>query len=265
MSLRTLALSLSVFAQVALAMPLPAHAAAPADPQVIELRQYKIVPGKRDAFVELFEREFVETQEALGMGLAGQFRDLDDPNRFVWIRTFTGMPEREQGLNAFYFGPVWKAHRDEANPMLEDNDNVLLLRPAQPGHGFAPNGPRAAPGAKPPPAGLVVATIYYLWKDPTEGFAATFDARLKPELEAAGLPVLAAFTPEPAPNNFPRLPVRQGEKLFVWFTRVDDPAAYEGAIKRLAKRPGFAAAMGTQLERPPQVLRLAPTPRSALR
>jgi quinol monooxygenase YgiN len=243
----------------------PVRAAAPVDPQVIELRQYKIAPGRRDAFVALFEREFVETQEAVGMGLAGQFRDLDDPDRFVWIRTFADMPSREQGLNAFYFGPVWKAHRDEANPMLDDNDNVLLLRPATPGRGFRPTPPRAAPGAPPPPAGLVVATIYYLWKDAGDGFTATFDARLRPELEAAGLPVLAAFTPEPTPNNFPRLPVRQAEKLFVWFTRADSPAAYAAAVKRLAARPGFAAAMGTQLERPAQVLRLAPTPRSALR
>ncbi|MBW8811928.1 MAG: NIPSNAP family protein [Caulobacterales bacterium] len=264
MSLRILASWLLLSAPVALAMPLTAKAAAPVDPQVIELRQYKIVPGQRDAFVALFEREFVETQEAVGMGLVGQFRDLDDPDRFVWIRTFAGMPEREQGLSAFYSGPVWKAHRDAANPMLDDNDNVLLLRPARPGHGFAPNGRRAEPGAKTPPAGLVVATIYYLWKDPTEGFAATFDTRLRPELEAAGLPVLAAFTPEPTPNNFPRLPVRQGEKLFVWFTRVDNPAAYEAAMQRLAKRPGFRAALGTQLEQTPQVLRLAPTPRSAL-
>jgi quinol monooxygenase YgiN len=249
----------------ALALSGAARAAAPVDPQVVEMRQYKIVPGQRDAFVTLFEREFVETQEAVGMGLVGQFRDLDDPDRFVWIRTFADMPQRAEGLNAFYFGPVWKAHRDQANPLLDDNDNVLLLRPAKPGHGFAPGVPRAQPGAAPPPAGLVVATIYYLWKDPTEGFAATFDARLKPELEAAGLPVLAAFTPETTPNNFPRLPVRQGEKVFVWFTRADSPAAYDAAVKRLAARPGFAAALGTQLERPPQILRLAPTPRSALR
>jgi hypothetical protein len=29
---------------------------------------------------------FVETQEATGMRVIGQFRDLGDPNRFVWLR-----------------------------------------------------------------------------------------------------------------------------------------------------------------------------------
>lgn len=46
---------------------------------VIELRQYTLHPGKRDALIALFDREFVETQEAEGMLIIGQFRDLDDP------------------------------------------------------------------------------------------------------------------------------------------------------------------------------------------
>ena len=50
---------------------------------VVELRQYTLKPGSRDALIELFDREFVETQEALGMAVLGQFRDLDDPERFV--------------------------------------------------------------------------------------------------------------------------------------------------------------------------------------
>ena len=84
----------------------------------------------RDAMVALFDREFVESQEAAGMRIVGQFRDLDDANRFTWIREFPHMAAREAALTAFYSGPVWRAHRETANPMLADNDNVLLLRPA---------------------------------------------------------------------------------------------------------------------------------------
>src|SRR5688572_25580775 len=55
---------------------------------ITELRQYTLHPGKRDTLIDLFDREFVETQEAVGMTLIGQFRDLDKPDRFVWLRGF---------------------------------------------------------------------------------------------------------------------------------------------------------------------------------
>src|SRR5439155_10483603 len=45
---------------------------------IVDLRQYTLYPGTRDGFVELFDREFVETQEASGMRVIGQFRDLGD-------------------------------------------------------------------------------------------------------------------------------------------------------------------------------------------
>ena len=53
---------------------------------VIELRQYTLHPGRRDDLIALFEREFVEPQEALGIAVLGTFRDLDAPDRFVWLR-----------------------------------------------------------------------------------------------------------------------------------------------------------------------------------
>jgi hypothetical protein len=248
-----------------------APAAVPVDDHpVIEFRQYKIVPGRRDAMIALFEREFVESQEAVGARLLGQYRDLDDGDRFTWLRAFPNMTERARALNAFYFDPVWQAHRDEANPLLDDNDNVLLLRPAWTGGGFAePAGTRPAPGAPAPAAGTVIATIYYLWKAPDEGFATFFRDRVAPGLAAAGLPVLAAYVPEAQPNNFPRLPVRQGEKLLVWFTRTADRAAFDRAMARLARSPGWrrevAPGLADAQERPAQVLHLAPTPRSLLR
>ena len=46
---------------------------------IVELRQYTLYPGKRDTLMDLFDREFVESQEAVGMTLIGQFRDLDKP------------------------------------------------------------------------------------------------------------------------------------------------------------------------------------------
>jgi len=55
---------------------------------IVELRQYTLRPGQREALIEVFDREFVETQEAVGMTVIGQFRDIDRPDTFVWLRGF---------------------------------------------------------------------------------------------------------------------------------------------------------------------------------
>src|SRR4051812_3912762 len=87
-------------------MSLPA---APEALAVLELRQYTLHPGRRDELVALFEREFVETQEAAGIRLLGSFHDLDAPDRFVWLRGFPDMAARADALGAFYGGPPGSA------------------------------------------------------------------------------------------------------------------------------------------------------------
>lgn len=251
--------------------PVVALADSPAPTAVLELRQYKILPGKRDEMIRLFEREFVESQEAVGMRMVGTFRDQHDPDRFTWLREFESMDMRDRELSAFYFGPVWKAHRNEANALLDDNDNVLLLRPAAPGFDFDRKdlSPRAPVGAQPGPAGVVVVNIHYLWKDPAQDFTPFFIEHVRPQLESAGLRVIGAFVPERTPNNFPRLPVRQAENVFVWFTRVSDAGAWRGAMQRVTTGEAWtrdvAPRLGSLEERATQVLMLAPTARSALR
>ena len=61
---------------------------------VVELRQYALHPRQRETLVSLFEREFIETQEAAGIRVLGQFEDLDEPQRFVWFRGFADMDAR---------------------------------------------------------------------------------------------------------------------------------------------------------------------------
>jgi hypothetical protein len=237
---------------------------------VVELRQYKIFAGKRDRMIAVFDGKLIEGQEEVGMRLLGQFRDLDDPNRLTWMREFSSMEARERALTAFYTGPVWKAHRGEANPLIDVSDNVLLLRPAVADLALTtpPASARTKIGSQPASAGLLIATIYYLWKDPAEGFTTFFQSRLAPELAGAGLPVLGAYVSEPTPNNFPRLPIREHEKVFVWFTRASDESAYEKARANLDVRlssGSLGAELADHQERQAQVLRLAPTSRSLLR
>lgn len=235
---------------------------------IVELRQYTLRPGQRDVLIELFDREFVETQEAEGMKILGQFRDLDNPDRFVWIRGFPDMPERARALTAFYGGPAWKAHSKAANATMVDVNNVLLLRPARPGSGFALEKlQRPAPGSTEPSKQLVTATVYYFDEIPGPGFLDFFDREVAPVLTDAGATILGRFVTEPSPNTFPALPVREGERVFVFFSIFRDGAAYEQHLAELGRSPrwsGLGKALSSRLSRSPETLRLSPTARSLL-
>ena len=246
----------------------PAEAGqAPAFP-VVELRQYTLHPGRRDILIALFDREFVETQEATGMKVIGQFRDLDNPDRFVWLRGFRDMELRAAGLAAFYSGPAWQAHREAANATMADSDNVLLLRAPEPAAAFGPQPQRPTSGAGAPPSdGIVVATIYALRGDPAAAARFFVDAMV-PLLDEAGIPVLALFVTESSPNNFPALPVRENERVLVWFSRYAGTAEHRRRSDLLTASPQWAEIaprLDALIVRPPEVLRLAPTARSELR
>src|SRR5258708_39897259 len=90
---------------------------------VIQLRQYTLRGGRREELINLFEREFIQSQETIGAHVLGIFRDLDDPDRFVWMRGFQDMPRRHAALQVFYTGPVWRADRLAANSKNRDSDN----------------------------------------------------------------------------------------------------------------------------------------------
>ncbi|MEU4625825.1 NIPSNAP family protein [Actinoplanes sp. NPDC023801] len=194
---------------------------------IVELRRYTLRPGRRDDLIDLFDAEFVESQEELGMAVLGQFRDLDRPDRFVWLRGFADMGVRLRGLRDFYGGPVWKEHGPAANDTMIDSDDVLLLRAIVPPPATAREGGRSE----------INAFIWYA-EIPFEETAAT----LVPD-------AIAAFTTEYAANDFPALPVRAGEHAFAWLSRDDATVEPPQRLKVI------------RTER----LRLHPTARSALR
>ena len=236
---------------------------------IVELRMYALHPGRRDELIELFEREFIEPQEAVGMQVLGQFHDLDDPNQFVWLRGFNDMSAREKSLHAFYNGPVWKAHRDAANATMIDSDNVLLLRPIHASAGFSfTNGSRPPRGSRAARNGFVSATIYYFDRPATSEFIRYFENTMRPELVSSGAEILATFITEDSPNTFPRLPVREGEQVFVWFGGFVDQAAYKAHLAHLREsklwNEKIAAFLKKHVQSKPEILRLVPTPRSRL-
>ncbi|ATY10609.1 NIPSNAP family protein [Amycolatopsis sp. AA4] len=195
---------------------------------VVELRQYTLRPGQRDVLIDLFDRELLEPQEAAGCTVVGQFRDEDDPDRFVWFRSFPDLAARHAALTAFYLeGEAWRQHRDAANATMADSDNVLLLRPET----------DFPPLSRPVEAGVPSSRILVLIGPASLDLPGPF----------------ASFVTEPAENTFRALPVREGENVRVGVWTFPDLAALRAFERRLATND--------EVKR----LRLAPTARSSLR
>jgi quinol monooxygenase YgiN len=233
--------------------------------EVLELRQYTLRPGERDTLIELFDGSLVEPQEAAGMRLYGQFRDLDDDDRFVWLRGFPDMAARAEALGAFYDGPVWREHRAAANATMIDSDDVLLLRPADEGTGF--DLPARLPDSA--ASSLVTVTLYHLPPRAGDEFADLFVREARPLLAELGAPPLACLRTEHSANDFPALPVREGEDVFAWVAAFADQDAHLEHVRLLGRSTRWThdllPLLTKHLARGPEQLHLAPTDRSRLR
>lgn len=235
---------------------------------IVDLRMYTHQPNRRDDFIKLFEEKFIETQEAVGIQVIGQFYDLDDRSRCIWMRGFSDMPARKESLTAFYNGPVWTDYRNATNATLIDSGNVLLLRSVHPASGFSLQGNRPPLGARAKQDGFVGATIYFFDGPVGTGFISYFENTMKPLLIETGASILAYFMTEDSPNTYPRLPVREGENAFVWFAGFPDQDAYKSHLTKLREstlwNTEITQFLKKELQGKPEVLRLMPTPRSWL-
>jgi NIPSNAP len=231
---------------------------------VFELRQYTLYGGRRDTLIELFEKNFIESQEVVDAHIIGTFRDLDDPDRFVWIRGFRDMAARQQALEAFYgHSPAWTAHKKEANATMVDSDNVLLLHTLSSAPEFSSETPNASASNT-----VYGVTIYYLGGVDTLQFAQFFEHIMLPHLQTLGVHPIAILATNDVTNNFPRLPVREHDRVFLWMARWPSEADYESFSTQLRGWSGWRDTAPDSvlpaLMRKPERLRLKPTTLSKL-
>lgn len=93
---------------------------------IVEVRSYRIKPGRRQEFIEFFEKRSIPALRSYGMSVTGPLIDLENPNKFVWLRGFPSLEERERMRDEFYGGDPWKSELEAtAMPMLESYDVIL--------------------------------------------------------------------------------------------------------------------------------------------
>ncbi len=96
---------------------------------IVEVRSYRIKPGHRDEFLQFFEKKAVPALRLYGMQILGPLIDLENLNKFVWLRSFPSLDERDRMKNDFYESELWKNELEAiAMPMLESYD-VILCEP----------------------------------------------------------------------------------------------------------------------------------------
>ena len=229
--------------------------------QLVELRNYTLVPGAAEAFADHFEQHFLASQEQLGMDVVGQFTVPGDDARFVWVRRFEQPAHRGEALERFYSGPVWKEFGPRANELLVDSDDVHLLRPDPSVPDFAaahhPHAERPDPVfAEPASTSTVVAALYDLDPAATE-LPADVAATMAGALAAAdGVRELGRLVTAHVANDFPALPFHEDVAVGVWLLAT----AGDGGDAAVAVAESVAAAHGLAL----RAIRLAPTGRSTL-
>jgi hypothetical protein len=93
---------------------------------IVEVRSYRIKPGKRDEFIRLFETRAIDAQRSYGMKVTGPFLDVENPNKFVFLRSFPSLEERDRMKDAFYGGDLWKNELEALAMSMLDSYDVIL-------------------------------------------------------------------------------------------------------------------------------------------
>ena len=93
---------------------------------IVEVRSYRIKPGHRDEFIKLFETRAIPALRSYGMKILGPMLDVENPNKFVWLRSFPSLEARDRMKNSFYESDLWKNELEAiAMPLLDSYDVIL--------------------------------------------------------------------------------------------------------------------------------------------
>ena len=106
---------------------------------IVEVRSYRVKPGKRDAFIEFFETRAVPALRSHGMKILGPLLDIENPNKFVFLRSFPSLEERERMKNDFYQSELWKNELESIAMPILDSYDVILCETSK---GYVCDGPK---------------------------------------------------------------------------------------------------------------------------
>ncbi len=93
-----------------------------------ELRQYKVLPGKMDDWVNMMETEIIPFQISQGMVITGSYRGEEDDSVYIWMRRFEDEADREAQYKAVYESDHWQNVIAPRVPDHIDRDAIQVTR-----------------------------------------------------------------------------------------------------------------------------------------
>ncbi|MEM7536034.1 MAG: NIPSNAP family protein [Chloroflexota bacterium] len=93
-----------------------------------ELRQYRVMPGKMDEWVEYMEGEIIPFQISQGMVVIGSFVSPEEDDLYVWIRRFVDEDERKKLYAAVYESDTWLNEMAPKVGGLIDRSKIKVTR-----------------------------------------------------------------------------------------------------------------------------------------
>ena len=93
-----------------------------------EIRQYKVRPGKIDAWLEFMEGVIIPFQVSKGMVITGSFQGEEDKSIYFWLRRFESEADRARLYEVVYQSDFWKNEVSPKVPELLDREAIVVQR-----------------------------------------------------------------------------------------------------------------------------------------
>jgi NIPSNAP len=102
------------------------------DGVITEIRTYRIKGGRREEFLQCFHTNVAPLQRSKGIAIVGPFRDIENSDTIVWLRTFPSLDDRKRMLDALYESDEWKSGLKEITAdMIESQSQAVVLLPGR--------------------------------------------------------------------------------------------------------------------------------------
>ena len=97
---------------------------------VIEMRTYRLKPGCRERFLDVFRTQSMPAHAEIGMKILGPGLSIEDEDTFFFMRGFPDLESREPMKAKFYEGELWKKELENVLlPMIEKYEVMLVEDP----------------------------------------------------------------------------------------------------------------------------------------